>query len=158
VQLPANDALYMRIALDLGLSVANATGDNPAVGCVIVRDRVVVGRGATQPPGGAHAEVMAIRDAERAGHSIAACELFVTLEPCAFHGRTPPCSTLIVAKRPRRVVIGTIDPHPRVRGRGLAELRGADIEVVLGVLGNDVRQNLGAWLARFDPIPPTCGE
>lgn len=146
------DQEYMREAIAMGRSVEGRTGDNPAVGCVVVREGRIVARGGTQPPGGCHAEAWAIRAAEEAGVSIAECELFVTLEPCSFHGRTPACSTLIARKRPRRVVVAIRDPHPRVRGSGIGELRAAGIEVVEGVLADEVRAALRDWFARWpDP-------
>lgn len=146
------DQEYMREAIAMGRSVEGRTGDNPAVGCVVVRDGRIVARGGTQPPGGCHAEAWAIRAAEEAGVSIADCELFVTLEPCSFHGRTPACSTLIAQKRPRRVVVAIRDPHPRVRGSGIGELRAAGIEVVEGVLADEVRAALRDWFAKWpDP-------
>ncbi len=141
----------MRLALDAGRSVQGRTGDNPPVGCVIVQDGRVVATGATQPPGGSHAEVMAVRAAEATGLEVAGADVYVTLEPCTFTGRTPPCAELIIAKRPRRVVIGIRDPHPRVRGGGVRALRAAGIEVVEGVLAEPVRAFLDAWVARFEP-------
>jgi diaminohydroxyphosphoribosylaminopyrimidine deaminase/5-amino-6-(5-phosphoribosylamino)uracil reductase len=148
-----DDREFMREALLTGRSAEGGTGDNPAVGCVLVRDGRVVGRGATQAPGGSHAEVQAILAAEAAGVPVAECDLYVTLEPCSFQGRTPACAALIVAKRPRRVIVGARDPHPRVRGSGLAALRGAGIEVVEGVLAGEVRAALAAWFARWpEPV------
>jgi diaminohydroxyphosphoribosylaminopyrimidine deaminase/5-amino-6-(5-phosphoribosylamino)uracil reductase len=147
--MPSRDERFMQAALDAARAVAGQTGDNPPVGCVIVRDGRVVASGATQPPGGAHAEVMAIRAAETAGLSVTGAELYVILEPCSFTGRTPPCSRLLVETRPRRVVVGLRDPHPRVRGAGIAELRAAGIEVVEGVLAAPIRELLAGWLTRF---------
>ncbi len=144
-----DDDFFMREAIAVGRSVAGKTGDNPPVGCVIVKDGDIVARGATQPPGGSHAEVMAIREAENSGYDIATCDFFVTLEPCTFQGRTPPCSTLLAGKRPRRVVIGIRDPHPRVMGAGIAELRAAGIEVVEGIQGESIAQILSSWVDRF---------
>ena len=138
----------MREAIDEGRRVQGRTGDNPSVGCVLVKDGGVVGRGATQPPGAAHAEVMAIQEAEAGGHRIGECDFYVTLEPCTFQGRTPPCSRLLVEKRPRRVIIGIRDPHPRVRGAGIAELREAGIEVVEGVLESEIAAMLAGWVKR----------
>ncbi|HEX9841534.1 MAG TPA: deaminase [bacterium] len=148
--MPSRDERYMLAALEAARSVAGHTGDNPPVGCVVVQGERVVGRGATQPPGGCHAEVMAVRAAEAAGASIAGAELYVILEPCSFTGRTPPCSRLLVQKRPRRVVVGVRDPHPFVRGQGIAELNAAGIEVVEGVLTGPIREFLAGWLRRFD--------
>ncbi len=149
LQPQSDDAEFMALAAQVGQAAAASTGDNPAVGCVIVKAGTPVGQGATQPPGGPHAEVVAIEAAERAGHDIAECDLYVTLEPCAFQGRTPPCATFIAGKKPRRVVVALRDPHPRVRGRGIREMRAAGIEVVEGVLAEVVRRHLTWWLARF---------
>lgn len=147
-QIAEEDIRFMREALAEGRQAEGRTGDNPSVGCVLVKDGAVVGRGATQPPGRAHAEVMAVQAAEQAGHAISDCDFYVTLEPCTFQGRTPPCSRLLVEKMPRRVIVGMRDPHPLVRGAGIAELRGAGIEVVEGVLAEEVSLMLAAWSAR----------
>jgi diaminohydroxyphosphoribosylaminopyrimidine deaminase/5-amino-6-(5-phosphoribosylamino)uracil reductase len=143
------DAEFMREAIAVGRDVEGHTGDNPAVGCVVVHAGRIVARGGTQPPGSCHAEAWAIRAAEEAGVPIAECDLYVTLEPCSFHGRTPACSKLITQKRPRRVVVGSRDPHPRVRGSGIDELRAAGIDVVEGVLADEVRAALRDWFARW---------
>ncbi len=143
------DQEYMREAIAVGRAVEGQTGDNPAVGCVLVRDGRIVSRGGTQPPGSCHAEAWAIRAAEDAGVAISDCDLYVTLEPCSFHGRTPACSALIAQKLPRRVIVGSRDPHPRVRGRGIGELRAAGIEVVEGVLAEEVRAALANWFAKW---------
>ncbi len=140
----------MLAALDAARRVAGRTGDNPPVGCVVVCDGRVAVTGVTQPPGGAHAEVMAVRAAEAAGVALASAEIYVTLEPCAFTGRTPPCSRLLVEKAPRRVVVGIRDPHPQVRGAGIAELRAAGIEVLEDVLAGPIRDFLADWLARYE--------
>ena len=148
--MPSRDERFMQAALDAARSVAGRTGDNPPVGCVVVHGEAVVATGATQPPGGSHAEVMAVRAAEAAGVPIEGQEIFVILEPCSFTGRTPPCSSMLVHKRPRRVVVGVCDPHPQVRGSGVAELRAAGIEVVEGVLAEPIREFLAGWLRRFE--------
>lgn len=148
--MPSRDERFMQTALEAARSVYGHTGDNPPVGCVLVRGEAVVAIGATQPPGGSHAEVMAVRAAEEAGERLSELELYVILEPCSFTGRTPPCSRLLVEKHPRRVVVGVRDPHPLVRGSGLAELRAAGIEVVEGVLAGPVREFLATWLQRFE--------
>ncbi len=146
----------MAAALELARSVVGRTGDNhPPVGCVIVRDGRIIGRGATQPPGGSHAEVMAVTDAESAGRRIEGSDVYVILEPCAFTGRTPPCSTMLVRRRPGRVITAVRDPHPQVRGAGLAELRAAGITVLEGVMETEVQRFLSGWLARFDPTRDT---
>lgn len=147
--MPPIDETFMQAALDAARSVAGQTGDNPPVGCVIVHGGQLVASGATQPPGGSHAEVMAVRAAEAGGHPVAGGDVYVILEPCSFTGRTPPCSRFIVERQPRRVVIGLRDPHPLVRGAGIAELRAAGIDVVEGVLAAPIRQFLAGWLERF---------
>ncbi|MDH4224276.1 MAG: bifunctional diaminohydroxyphosphoribosylaminopyrimidine deaminase/5-amino-6-(5-phosphoribosylamino)uracil reductase RibD [Deltaproteobacteria bacterium] len=145
------DAIFMQLALDAGESVRGATGDNPWVGCVITHEGKIVATGSTQPPGHPHAEVMAIQAAESAGFDIRECELFVTLEPCATQGRTPPCSTLIIKKRPRRVVIAHKDPHPEVNGKGIEAIQNEGIPVELGLLASQAEKSLGDWLKRFSP-------
>lgn len=116
----------MRLALELAQSVIGYTSPNPAVGAVVVRDGAVVGRGATQPPGQAHAEVGALAEA---GARARGATLYVTLEPCCHWGRTPPCTGAIIAAGVRRVVYGAADPNPLVSGNGAAELRAAGLEV-----------------------------
>ena len=103
---------------------------NPRVGCVIGdASGQVLGRGATQAVGGPHAEIMALRDAQANGHSVVGATAWVTLEPCAHHGRTPPCCDALVAAGIGRVVIGGRDPNPKVDGAGAARLRAAGVEV-----------------------------
>ena len=128
----------MARAFELARSVLGWTSPNPAVGAVVVRhsqiepqdDRIrIVGEGATQPPGGAHAEVMALREA---GAQARGATLYVTLEPCAHHGRTPPCTDALVSAGIAEVVVACLDPDPQVAGRGLEQLRAAGITVSLG--------------------------
>ena len=140
---------WMRRAIAIGRSVAGKTGDNPAVGCVIVREDQLVAEGATQFPPGPHAEVVAVRASEAAGISLSDCDLYVTLEPCSFQGRTPPCAGLLAEKRPRRVFVALRDPHPRVNGSGLRDLREAGIDVVEGLLADEATAQLRDWLERF---------
>lgn len=121
-------APFLRRALRLARSAPHRTSPNPAVGCVIVRDGEIVGEGVTQPPGQAHAEVVALR---AAGERARGADVYVTLEPCCHHGRTPPCTEALIAAGVRRVVAGTIDPNPMVAGRGLADLRVAGIDATL---------------------------
>ena len=128
-----DDIFWMRRALALAQTVMYTTAPNPRVGCVIVRDGQVLGEGATQPPGGPHAEVCALRDAQACGESVAGATLYVTLEPCSHFGRTPPCVDAVLAARPARVVVAIGDPNPLVNGQGLARLRDAGIAVTTGV-------------------------
>lgn len=148
---------WMRRALAAAARTRGMTGDNPAVGCIVVQDGAFVAAGATEFPPGRHAEVVAIRAAEAAGADLSRCDLYVTLEPCAFQGRTPPCSSLIVEKRPRRVIVALRDPHPRVNGAGLRELNAAGIEVIEGVLEDEAARCLADWLARFGAGKPDRG-
>jgi diaminohydroxyphosphoribosylaminopyrimidine deaminase/5-amino-6-(5-phosphoribosylamino)uracil reductase len=120
---------FMRRAIALGEGALGKTSPNPSVGCVIVRDGRIVGEGATQPPGEAHAEIVALR---AAGAGAEGGDVYVTLEPHAHQGRTPPCTDALIAAGVRSVHVALIDPSPDVSGRGVEQLRGAGIEVVLG--------------------------
>ena len=125
------DILHMRAALALARRGLGTTWPNPAVGCVIVRDGRVVGRGWTQPGGRPHAETEALR---RAGEAARGATAYVTLEPCSHWGRTPPCCNALAAAGVARVVVAMRDPDPRVDGRGFAMLREAGIAVEEGLL------------------------
>ncbi len=125
------DRELMRRALELAARGLGETNPNPAVGCVVAREGRVVGQGWHQRAGGPHAEVAALR---QAGTRARGATLYVTLEPCAHFGRTPPCAPLVRDSGVRRVVVAVGDPSPAVRGRGLALLRRAGIAVESGVL------------------------
>jgi diaminohydroxyphosphoribosylaminopyrimidine deaminase/5-amino-6-(5-phosphoribosylamino)uracil reductase len=116
----------MRRAVELGESVRGTTSPNPWVGCVVQTSDGVTFEGATQPPGGPHAEAVALR---AAGDRARGATMWVTLEPCAHHGRTPPCAEAIVAAGVARVVVGMLDPDANVAGRGIERLRAADVDV-----------------------------
>jgi diaminohydroxyphosphoribosylaminopyrimidine deaminase/5-amino-6-(5-phosphoribosylamino)uracil reductase len=124
------DAHFMTAALALARRGLGTVWPNPAVGCVLVNDGRIVGRGWTQPGGRPHAEVEALG---RAGDAAKGATAYVTLEPCSHHGKTPPCSEALIEAGVARVVIALEDPDPRVDGRGVAALRQAGIEVVQGV-------------------------
>jgi diaminohydroxyphosphoribosylaminopyrimidine deaminase / 5-amino-6-(5-phosphoribosylamino)uracil reductase len=127
-----HDAL-MRDALALAEQAIGLSEPNPRVGCVIVSaDGRVIGRGHTQHAGGPHAEVMALRDAAAHGESVSGSTVYVTLEPCAHHGRTPPCCDALVAAGVARVVMAIEDPNPLVAGLGAERLRAAGIDVIDG--------------------------
>jgi diaminohydroxyphosphoribosylaminopyrimidine deaminase / 5-amino-6-(5-phosphoribosylamino)uracil reductase len=146
-QLNALDRERLTEALALAETAVGVSDPNPRVGCVVgSADGRVFGRGATQRAGGPHAEVMALRDARAAGHDLAGATAWVTLEPCAHHGRTPPCADALVAAGLGRVVVATGDPFPAVAGAGLARLRAAGLQVVLagGELGRASQElNIG---------------
>ncbi|MCC8982727.1 bifunctional diaminohydroxyphosphoribosylaminopyrimidine deaminase/5-amino-6-(5-phosphoribosylamino)uracil reductase RibD [Bradyrhizobium acaciae] len=126
----AADLRFMQVALALGRRGLGRTWPNPAVGAVIVKDGVVVGRGWTQPGGRPHAEVEALR---RAGDAARGATLYVTLEPCSHFGRSPPCADAVVAAGLARVVSAIEDPNPDVGGKGHARLRAAGIAVDVGL-------------------------
>lgn len=123
----------MRQALDLAASSMLLTSPNPRVGCVIVRDGVMLASGATQAAGGAHAEVMALQQAAKYNINVAGSTFYVTLEPCSHQGRTPPCVKALIDAKPARVVIAMVDPNPLVRGRGVQQLKAAGIQVTTNV-------------------------
>ena len=135
----------MALALSLGRRGQGATWPNPAVGCVIVRSGRIVGRGWTRPGGRPHAEVVALAQAGAAAEGATA---YVTLEPCAHHGQTPPCAEALIAARVARVVVALTDPDPRVSGRGIALLQAAEIEVTTGVLAAAAEEDHAGFLAR----------
>lgn len=143
------DLSWMRRALALAQTVMYSTAPNPRVGCVIVRDGRVLGEGATQPPGGPHAEVCALRDAQARGESVAGATVYVTLEPCSHFGRTPPCVEALLAAAPARVVVAIGDPNPLVNGKGLARLREAGIAVTTGICREEALALNAGFIARM---------
>ncbi|GAA5786558.1 bifunctional diaminohydroxyphosphoribosylaminopyrimidine deaminase/5-amino-6-(5-phosphoribosylamino)uracil reductase RibD [Chitiniphilus shinanonensis] len=142
----ANDAAMMQRALAQAARGACITSPNPSVGCVLVRDGVIVGAGHSQQAGGPHAEVMALR---QAGDAARGATAYVTLEPCSHHGRTPPCADALVAAGVARVVVALTDPNPLVAGQGLARLRAAGIEVAAGVLRDAAQAHHKGFLSRM---------
>lgn len=130
----------MRLALRLARRGLGRTSPNPMVGAVLVRAGRVLGRGWHRQAGAAHAEIEALRDAERHGHSPRGATLYVTLEPCSTYGRTPPCTDALRAAGLRRVVVAAIDPNPAHAGRGLRILRRAGIQVDQGLLAEQAAQ------------------
>ena len=139
----ASDEQLMRQAIALAATARTRTSPNPWVGCAIQTTAGDIFEGATEPPGGPHAEVVALRSA---GEAARGATLASTLEPCSHHGRTPPCVDAIVAAGVARVVVGVEDPDPHVRGEGIARLRAAGIEVTTGVCALDVSAQLAPYL------------
>jgi diaminohydroxyphosphoribosylaminopyrimidine deaminase/5-amino-6-(5-phosphoribosylamino)uracil reductase len=125
----------MRQALALAARAVGLSDPNPRVGCVIVADGTIAGRGHTQEAGGPHAEIMALRDAAARGVDVRGATVHVTLEPCSHHGRTPPCADALVEAGVGRVVIALRDPNPLVSGQGAARLAAAGIAVEWGAGG-----------------------
>ncbi len=141
IEAPDEDARYMAAALNLARRGLGRVAPNPAVGALVVKDGAVVARGCTGVGGRPHAETIALREA---GAAAVGATLYVTLEPCSHHGRTPPCAEAIIAAGIARVVSALDDPDPRVRGQGHAQLRAAGIDVRTGVLAEAAfRLNLG---------------
>lgn len=142
----SDDLRWMRHALALAGRGLGRVWPNPAVGCVIVQGDRVVGRGWTQEGGRPHAEPVALA---QAGAGARGATAYVTLEPCAHHGKTPPCAEALVAAGVARVVSALEDPDPRVAGRGHAILRAAGIEVVTGVMEAEARRAQAGFLSRI---------
>lgn len=136
----------MMLAHSLGRRGLGRTWPNPAVGAVIVKDGIVVGRGWTQPGGRPHAEVEALR---RAGAAARGATLYVTLEPCSHHGKSPPCADAIIAAGISRVVSALEDPNPEVAGAGHAQLRTAGIAVEVGVCAAEARRDHAGHIRRM---------
>lgn len=137
----------MAEALQLARRGRFSTSPNPAVGCLIVRDGQVVGRGWHRRAGEAHAEIHALREA---GAAARGATVYVTLEPCSHTGRTPPCADALVGAGVARVVAAMPDPDPRVSGRGFERLRGAGIEVACGLLEAQARALNPGFVARME--------
>ena len=141
----SSDAAFLRAALVLARRGLGQVAPNPAVGCILVKQGRVVGRGWTQPGGRPHAETEALRHAADAAKGATA---YVTLEPCAHHGKTPPCADALVAAGIARCVVAFEDPDPRVDGRGLATLRQAGIAVESGLLEAEAKALNAGYLLR----------
>lgn len=140
------DRAHMSAALGLARRNLGRTWPNPLVGCVIVKDGRVVGRGFTQPGGRPHAEPEALA---QAGGDARGATAYVTLEPCAHYGQTPPCAEALAAAGISRCVIATGDPDPRVAGGGIAILERAGIEITVGVLEAEAREANAGFLTRI---------
>lgn len=140
-----NDERFMARAVTAASSVRAVTSPNPWVGAVLVTGSATY-QGATAAPGGPHAEVGALRQAADAGDSPVGATLYTTLEPCAHQGRTPPCADAIVAAGVARVVVGVLDPDPKVSGRGVARLEAGGVEVTVGVGAAEVSEQLAPYL------------
>ncbi len=138
-----DDSAAMQMAIELGESVRGTTAPNPWVGCVIEATDGSVFTGATQPPGGPHAEAQALA---KAGARARGATAWVTLEPCSHTGRTGPCADELVEAGVARVVVAVEDPDPRVSGRGIARLRDAGVAVEVGVESDAVRAQLAPYL------------
>ena len=152
---PSIDLKHLREALRLARRAMGQTSPNPLVGAVLVREGQVIGRGWHHRAGHPHAEIEAIRNAEATGAEVRGSTIYVTLEPCCTHGRTPPCTGALIAAGVKRVVVAASDPNPRHAGRGFELLRAAGIEVEHGLLaGESARMNeaFNHWIVHRTPF------
>src|SRR5450432_1153568 len=124
-----SDTKFIRLALRLARRGYGSTSPNPMVGAVLVKGGKIIGRGWHRRAGLPHAEIEALRDAQKRGHSPRGATLYVTLEPCCTDGRTPPCTEAIIAAGIKRAVVGATDPNPKHAGKAVKILRRAGIEV-----------------------------
>jgi diaminohydroxyphosphoribosylaminopyrimidine deaminase / 5-amino-6-(5-phosphoribosylamino)uracil reductase len=146
---------YMRLALRLAQRGYGTTSPNPTVGAVLVTGSRILGQGWHRRAGEPHAEIEALRDAQARGHSTQGATLYVTLEPCCTHGRTPPCTDAIVAAGIKRVIVGGVDPNPRHRGRAFRILRRAGIKVAFGVMAEKcerLNEAFNHWIVHRTPL------
>ena len=143
-------ALFIQQALELSAQALFICAPNPTVGCVIVSPQgEVIGQGHTQPVGGPHAEIMALRDAAAKGHDTQGATAYVTLEPCSHHGRTGPCCDALIAAGIGKVVASLADPNPKVSGQGFARLRAAGVDVDIGPGAAEAKALIIGFLSRM---------
>jgi len=135
-----DDIHFMQRALALAASTTALTSPNPQVGCVLVRGEAILGEGAHLYEGRDHAEIVALKQAAALGHAVTGATAYVTLEPCSHFGRTGPCADALIAAGISRCVVATVDPNALVSGQGIARIRAAGIEVVVGVLEPQARE------------------
>ena len=146
---------YMRLALRLARRGYGTTSPNPMVGAVLVKGGRIIGRGWHHCAGEPHGEIEAILDAARHGNSVKGATLYVTLEPCSTHGRTPPCTEAILDADIKRVIIGSTDPNPRHRGKGFEILKRGGVSVTAGVLAEECEQlneSFNHWIVHRMPF------
>ncbi len=145
---------YMQQAINMAKHAQGNTGDNPPVGCIIVADNQIIGRGYTQKDG-RHAEVMALEMAKKvAPYSLKGATVYVTLEPCAHFGRTPPCANALVDAKISTLHVAITDPDPRVLGKGIKILKNHTIKVSTGLLAKQAEQTLKGFLSRITHNKP----
>ncbi len=150
-----NHSEQIRNALRLAKRAYGFTSPNPMVGAVLVKRGQVIGRGWHHRAGEPHAEIEALRDAARRGHKTNGATLYVTLEPCCTHGRTPPCTSAIVAAGIREVVVGATDPNPKHAGQGFELLKRAGIKVISGILAeecSELNEAFNHWIVNRTPF------
>lgn len=150
----ATDRRHLRRALELARLGAGLTLPNPRVGAVLVKGGKIIGEGFHRRAGGPHAEVCAVADAKKRGHSVAGATLYVTLEPCSTHGRTPPCTGLILREKIARVVFAATDPNPAHAGVAAKLLRSAGVAVSRGLLADEattLNRDFNWWIVKKRP-------
>ena len=143
------DQKFMQIALDLAKQGIYTTTPNPSVGCVLVKDSKIIGKGFHFKAGQPHAEVMALVDAQKNNYDVEGATAYVTLEPCSHFGRTPPCAKGLINAKVARVVIAMEDPNPQVAGKGIAMLEKAGISTKVNVLMDQAEELNKAFLTRM---------
>jgi diaminohydroxyphosphoribosylaminopyrimidine deaminase/5-amino-6-(5-phosphoribosylamino)uracil reductase len=149
-----NDRHYIRRGLELAQRGSGLTLPNPRVGAVLARGGRIIGEAWHQRAGGPHAEARAVADAKKRGHSVAGATLYVTLEPCSTHGRTPPCTEMILREKIARVVFAATDPNPVHAGAATRLLRAAGVEVSSGLLADEaaaLNRDFNWWIVRHRP-------
>ncbi len=129
---------YIKRCIEIAKNGLGTTAPNPMVGCVIVHAQKIIGEGYTSIYGGSHAEINALKNVKNQS-LLSEATLYVTLEPCSHYGKTPPCADAIIALKIPKVVIGTIDTHSKVAGKGVGKLKASGCEVIVGVLENEVK-------------------
>ena len=141
---------FMRLAIDMATGLPSAVSPNPLVGCVIVKDGQIIGKGRTRPAGGNHAEIEALADAMNNGHDPTGSTVYVTLEPCPHYGLTPPCTDRLIQEGVSVVVAASIDPDPRVSGKGFTQLDNAGVQVISGIFEKEVREMNAGFFSRME--------
>ncbi|MBW9147970.1 bifunctional diaminohydroxyphosphoribosylaminopyrimidine deaminase/5-amino-6-(5-phosphoribosylamino)uracil reductase RibD [Clostridium sp. CM028] len=147
------DNYYMRRALELSKKAVGFVNPNPLVGAVIVKDNRIIGEGYHEYFGGPHAEVNAFKNAKE---NVEGATMYVTLEPCAHYGKTPPCADAIVQNKISKVVIGMIDPNPLVAGKGIEILRSSGIEVTTGIMETEIKKTNEIFIKYITHKKPFC--
>jgi len=146
------DQYYMSLALKEAYKYKGQTHPNPAVGALIIKDDKILSIGAHQKAGTAHAEIVALKNAQE---DVKGATMYVTLEPCSFHGKTPPCCPAIISSGIKKVVIGSVDPNPKVSGKGIEWLKSSGIEVEIGVLKEEcdkLNEDFFVYITRKRPF------
>jgi diaminohydroxyphosphoribosylaminopyrimidine deaminase/5-amino-6-(5-phosphoribosylamino)uracil reductase len=152
---PVSDAHFMQLALKLAQRGYGATSPNPMVGALLVKGGNIIGRGWHRRAGEPHAEIEALRDAQKHGNNPKGATLYVTLEPCCTHGRTPPCTEAIIRAAIKKIAVGATDPNPKHSGRAFKILKAAGIKVTKGILKEEcmrLNESFNHWIIHHTPF------